>query len=319
MNAALLALLSAFALSALPAHAADWSCESATLVIPYPAGGPTDALGRMVAKGLTGSWAKNVVVLNRPGGGTTIGTNEVVRATADGCTMGVVSLALVTNPIVNDALPFNTARDVKPVTLVATFPGVIVVTPGFPANTPAELVGWARKNPGKLAYATTGAMGFSHLTGEMLGEKADVDLVHVPYKGSSAAYPDVISGRVPMMIDSGPPILQLIKSGKVRAVAVTSAERNALLPDVPTLAESGFDVRVNIWLGLVTSSKVADDRVLQVSQHVRAAVHETAAAQQLESMNFTPQGSSPAEFRALLDSEQTRWSGLIKKRNIKSE
>ena len=200
-------------------------------------------------------WGQPVVVDNRPGGGTTIGTGLVAKAPADGHTLLIVSFAFGVNPSLYARLPYDTQRDFAPVVLAAGTPNILVVNPQLPVNTVQDLIALAKSKPGKLNYATAGNGSSNHLSMEMLKSMAGVDIVHVPYKGSAPAVTDLIGGQVDVMFDNVPNVLQHVKAGKLRALAVSSRERSPFTPDLPTVAEAGlpgFDV--SVWFGVVAPS-----------------------------------------------------------------
>jgi len=307
-----------FALSSTPVIATGSpQCPAGTFIVPYPPGGPTDALGRLVAKELSETWAGNMVVINKPGAGTIIATNDIAKSPPNSCVIGIGGLMLITGPFAHSNLPYDADKDLSLISLLATFPERIVVSNDFPAQDVKGLIEYAKENPGLVTYATSGMLGFAHLTGEYFADMAGIEMIHILYKGSSAAYPDVISGRVPVMIDSGPPILELIRTGKVRALAIASAERDPLLPDVPTLRESGIDIDVSVWLGLIANASVSDIFVQSLSAAVDEIMNKDNVKKQMAALGFTPGGGSPEEFRNLVESEKRLWRDLIERRDIK--
>ena len=212
-----------------------------TIVSPYQAGGTSDIIGRILAQKLSERWGKNVIVENRPGANGGIGVSAVARAAADGHTLlAVASSALTINPIFYSKLPYDVARDLAPITQTGVVANVLVVHPSVPAQNVQELIALAKAKPGQLSYASQGTGSNGQVTGELFKQRAGIDMLHVPYKGSAPAVQDLLGGQVQVMFDNLPSVLQLIRSGRLRALAVTTGNRAQQLPDIPTIAESGL-------------------------------------------------------------------------------
>jgi tripartite-type tricarboxylate transporter receptor subunit TctC len=306
---------------AIPACAQGFpACKGMRLVIAYPAGGPTDTQGRIIAQKLAEKWAQSIVIENRGGGGTVIATAVVAKAPPDGCTLLLTALPFAINPIIMPSLPYDTAKDLAPVTQTSRFPQVLVVYPDLPVKTVKELLAYATANPGRISYASSGNLGTGHLAGELLSAVSGVNLLHVPYKGSAPAHPDVMSGRVPMMFDSVGGINNYVAAGKLRAIAVTTAARSAELPNVPTVAESGFPgFEVSAWQGIVTTGGTPKDIVAKIAADIGSVLSQPDMRERLAKLSAEPVASTPAEFEAFIRAEATRWGKVIRERNIKTE
>jgi len=221
------------------AYADEFPSRTVTIVSPYQAGGTSDIIARILAQKLSERWGQNVIVENRPGANGGIGVTAVTRAAADGHTLlAVASSALTINPLFYPKLPYNVDGDLAPITRTGTVANVLVVHPSVTTNNVQELIALAKEKPGKLSYASQGNGPNGQVTGELFKQRAGIDILHVPYKGSAPAVQDLLAGQVQLMFDNLPSVLQLIRSGQLRALAVTTAERNSQLPDTPTIAES---------------------------------------------------------------------------------
>jgi tripartite-type tricarboxylate transporter receptor subunit TctC len=306
--------------SALSSHAQGFpTCKAMRMVIAYPAGGPTDLQGRILAQKLSEKWGQQLVVENRGGGGTVIATTVVAKATPDGCTLLLTALPFAINPFIIAKLPYD-AKDLAPVTQTTRFPQVLVVYPELPVKSVKELLSYAAANPGKVSYASSGNLGTGHLAGELLNSMAGVNLLHIQYKGSAPAHPDVISGRVPVMFDSVGGINKYIQSGQVRAIAVTTAARSPELPNIPTVAESGFPgFEVSAWQGIITTGGTRKDVVAKLSADISGVLNQPDMRERLARLSAEPVGSTPAQFEAFIRAEAARWGKVIRERNIRTE
>ncbi len=307
--------------AAVPGYAQGLpACKGMRLVIAYPAGGPTDTQGRIIAQKLAEKWAQPMVVENRGGGGTVIATSVVAKAPPDGCTLLLTALPFAINPILMPSLPYDSAKDLAPVTQTSRFPQVLVVYPDLPVKTVRDVLAYATTNPGKISYASSGNLGTGHLAGELLSTVSGVNLLHVPYKGSAPAHPDVMSGRVPMMFDSVGGINTYVVAGKLRAIAVTTAARSAELPNVPTVAESGFPgFEVSAWQGMITTGGTPKETVAKLAADINAVLFQPEMRDRLAKLSAEPVGSTPTEFEAFIRVEAVRWGRVIRERNIKTE
>lgn len=304
---------------ALPAVAASqsWPSKPVRLVVAYPPGGATDNQARLVAHKLSEKWGQNVIVENKAGGNTVIATDAVAKAQPDGYTLLLTAMPFALNPMLIDSLPYDSAKDLTPVTVLTTIPNILVVHPDFPAKTMQELIEVAKAKPGSVAFASTGQATSTHLSGELFASMAGVELTHVPYKGSAPAHIDLLSGRVPIMFDNG--VLQHLKAGKVRALAVTSAKRTPWLPDVPTVAELGLTgYEAAAWYGIFATGGTPPDVVDKLAKDITAAIRSEDLAPKLTAMGAIAGGGTPEEFRRFLANETQKWSKVVKERGIKN-
>jgi tripartite-type tricarboxylate transporter receptor subunit TctC len=307
-------LAAPLALAAGAAGAADdYPSHPLTLVVPYAPGGGVDTVGRIVAQGLGNRLGQSVVVENKPGAGSNVGSDFVAKAAPDGYTLLLASPATAVNVSLYKRLPFDPARDLRPITLVGKVPSVMIVNNELPAKTLPEFVALARKEPGRLNFGSGGNGTSEHLAGEMFKSMAGIDIVHVPYRGGAAVMGDLISGRISTIIINQITALPLIRAGKVRALAVADERRSAALPDVPTFAEAGYpDYRVSVWWGVMTSSRVPDARVDKLDEGIRAALRTPEAKQSFADMGVQVLAGGPREFGAFLADETSRWSKIVK-------
>ena len=296
------------------------ACKTLRIVIAYPAGGPTDTQGRIIAQKLGEKLAQSIVVENRGGGGTVIATAFVAKAPPDGCTLLLTAAPFAINPIVMTALPYDTAKDLAPVTQSARFPQMLVVHPVLPVRTVKDLVRLAAATPGSINYASSGNLGTGHLAGELLNSMAGINLQHISYKGSAPAQPDVIAGRVPVMFDSIGSIGQHVAAGKLRAIAVTTTVRSAQLPEVPTVAESGFpDYEVSAWQGFVAPGATPKETIERIAAEITAVLAQKDLRERFSLLSAELVGGPPEQFGAFLRAEALRWGKVIRERNIKGE
>src|SRR5690606_31432420 len=270
--------------------AADWPARPITLIVPFPPGGTTDLLARLVAREAGDRLKQNIVVENRPGAGGGIGAAAVARAQPDGYTLVMGTLGTqVTNQFLYAQMPYDSARDFTPVTLVANTPNVLLVNPKLGISSVAQLLDQARSAPGALNFASTSMGGSPHLSGELFNSMAKVDIRHVPYKGSSPAMTDLLGGQVQMMIDNLPSAMGQIQAGTVRALAVTTPERVPLLPDVPTVAEAGLPgYEVNAWFGLLAPAGTPGAVTERIHAAVADALAHPAIHKQVEALGAIP-------------------------------
>jgi tripartite-type tricarboxylate transporter receptor subunit TctC len=301
------------------ARAADYPTRPIKLVVPYAAGGPTDVLGRLVGEYLGRDLKQPVIVENKAGAQGAIGAEAVARADPDGYTLFVTAASIfVLNPLLYKKLNYDPVRDFHMLALITDLPVVMEVHPSVPAKTVAEFVAYARQNPGKLNFGSAGTGGTIHLAGEMFKQMAGVDLVHVPYKGAGPALTDLLSGNIQLMFDTLGTALPPVKAGSLRALGVSSAQRIPDLPDVPTIAESGYpDYSVSVWYGISAPSKVPDDVAQKISASLDRALNDDAFRASLDKIGFPPlKPKSEAEIDKFIESDRARWAGVIKALNI---
>jgi len=284
------------------------------LVVPFPPAGTTDILARAVAQKLSETWGQQVVVDNHPGAGGNIGSDIVAKASPDGYTllMGTVGTHAI-NPSLYAKMPYDHVKDFVPVILVAGVPNVLVVNPSLPVKSVQELIAYGKANPGKLNYASSGNGTSIHLSGELFKTMTGVEMTHVPYKGSSPALTDLMGGQVQLMFDNLPSSLSFIKAGKLRALAVTSAERSAALPDVPTLAESGLPgFEASSWFGVLAPAGTPKPIVDKINGAVVAWLATPEAKEKLSSQGAIAAGGPPDAFAKHIAVETAKWAKVVK-------
>ncbi|UGA47475.1 tripartite tricarboxylate transporter substrate binding protein [Bradyrhizobium quebecense] len=311
--------LAALLAAALPARAADYPSRPIKLVVPYAAGGPTDVLGRIVGEYLGRDLKQVVVVENKAGAQGAIGAEAVARSDPDGYTLFVTAASIfVLNPLLYKKLPYDPARDFRLLSVITDAPMIMEVHPSVPAKTIAEFVAYAKRNPGKLNFGSAGTGGTVHLAGEMFKQIAGVEMTHVPYKGAGPALTDLLSGNIQLMFDTLGTALPPVKSGMLRALAVTSTERIPDLPDLPTIAESGYpDYAVSVWYGIAAPSKVPDEIADKIKASLDRALNDEAFRASLVRIGFPPlRVKSQAEIDKFVDTDRARWAGVVKALNI---
>ncbi|SNS48989.1 Tripartite-type tricarboxylate transporter, receptor component TctC [Noviherbaspirillum humi] len=311
-------LIVALSIAAAPAAALAqaYPAKPIRVVVPYSPGGGADNAARIIATRLSTALGQPVVIDNRPGGSGMIGAQLVAQAEGDGYTLLYDASAFAVNPALRK-MSFDPARDLVPVSLAVTVPNIFVVPPSAPYKTVQEFVDYARKHPGELSYASYGAGSAAHLIGELLKNQAKIDLLHVPYKGGAPALTDVMGGQVNSYFANAASGMSYVKSGKLRALAVTSGKRMAALPDVPTLAESGFkNFEVLEWNGFFVPKGTPKDVVAKLGREIQAAIKDPGTRQKLEGLGVDPVGSSPDEFARFVQSEMSRWGALVKSNKI---
>ena len=318
-------LLTATVLSlVLPtARAANvYPAKPVRLMVPFAAAGPTDVMGRITSQILAEATKQATVVENRPGAGGNLGTDAIAKAAPDGYTLGLSAISsLAIAPSLYPRLPYDVARDLTPITLVGIAKGSIVAHPSAPFSDLKGLVAYARANPGKLNYASSGIGTSNHLAGEYFASLAGIDLQHVPYKGTANAAQDLLSGTVLLSFESS--LLTAapnVESGKLKAIAITSATRSALLPNVPTVAEQGYPgFDVPTWFGLVSPAGLPKEVVGLVHRIVANGLKAPTVRERFAKIGAEPVGDTPNEFTRYIREETIRWGRLIKERGIKAE
>src|SRR5580765_6143162 len=310
-------VLKAFALAALAisaAHAEVYPAKPIRMIVAYPPGGGTDIVGRTIAQKLGETLGQSVVVENRGGASGNIGPEIAARAAPDGYTvlMGNVAPNAINVSLFKN-LPFDPVADFAPVSLVASTPNILVVHPSTPARTVKEVVALARSRPGTLNFASAGVGSSSHLAGELFRILAGADIVHVPYKGAGPAMVDVLSGQVQLYFATLPAALPHVKSGKLAAVAVTSARRSPALPDLPTVAESGVPgYEASTWYGVLAPARAPAGAVERLHGDIVRILAQPEFRERLQAQGFDPVGSSPEEFRAFIRSEIAKWGKVVR-------
>ncbi len=316
----ILVVCAALLLSAT-AFAQGYPSRPVRLVVGFPAGGPADIFGRIFAQGLSANLGQTVIVENKAGVGGVLGIDAVAKAAADGYTLGFNNQGSVAMaPYALTKMPFDPRRDLALISTVVKVPEVVVVHPSVAAKTLAELIAHAKANPGKVNYGSAGAGGITHLAGELLKVEAKVDLVHVPYKGAAPAVNDLLGGQVQMGIFDVPVVLPHIKSGKFRALAVTSAKRAPTLPEVPTTAEAGYPrVISDNWYGFVAPAGTPQEVLRRLHAAATKALASPELIAQFEKVGGIPFPGTVEEYTTFLGEEQARWSGIIKAIGFKED
>ena len=294
------------------AQAAAFPSKPITVVVPNAPGGAIDILARLLEQRLHDAWGQPVNVVYKPGAGTVLGTDFVAKSAPDGHTMGLVVTSHVINPSLRKQMPFDTVKDLSGVSLMATSPIAISATMDLPANNLRELIDLAKRQPGKLTYASPGSGSSMHLAAELLKTTAGLDIVHAPYKGSGPAYPDVFAGRVELMFDPLFSSLPHIKAGRMKALAIISPQRSAIAPDVPTAAETLPGYVVQSIYGLVVPSATPRAAVDRIADDINAAMRTPALRLRMAEVGLTPLGTTPAQFDAFINSEISRWAPVVK-------
>lgn len=306
---------------ALNASAADYPVRQIRLVVPFGAGSNTDIQARTVSVRLAKAWSQPVVVDNRPGAGGNVGGEVVAKAAPDGYTIMLAPASvLAINQSLYSSIPYNPATAFAPITHMSSNSNVLVVSPSLPVKSVKDLIAYGRSNPRKLNFASTGAGGTVHLSGELFKSMTGVDMVHVVYKSSPLAHIDVIGGQVQVMFDSITTVLPQIKAGKVRALGITSGQRSQLLPELPTIKESGLPGYEAInWFGFVSTAGTPKDVISQLNQEMVRILKLPEVKAHLLNLGAEPVGSSPEALAQLIKSEAVRWAKVIKALGLKIE
>jgi tripartite-type tricarboxylate transporter receptor subunit TctC len=309
-------LACAAAASAISFNAAaqNWPDSTVTVVVPWPAGGPSDIAARPLAKGLTQALGQPFVIDNRAGGGGNIGTAAVTRAKPDGETLLVTSSApIVINPSLYKKMSFDPLKELTPVTNLLRVPLVLVAHPSVPAKNLKELMAHIQSKKGQFSYGSSGNGTPQHLTGELFASVAKLPMTHVPYKGSAPAISDLLGGHIPMMFDSTIAIMPHIKSGKVRPIAISGAKRSPLLPDVPTFAEAGLpEIESYAWYGMFAPAKTPKDVIARINAEAQKAMKQPAFQKVLADTGSDYVGDTPENFGKFVQAEHARWGKLVK-------
>jgi len=310
-----------FALLSLGAAAQTaYPAKPVRFIVPSAAGGGTDIIARSVAHKLSESLGQQFVVDNRPGAGQMIGIELAARSPADGHTILMAASTLAINPIMYQKVSYDPLRDFAPITQAASLPNVLVVHPSLPAKSVAELIALARRQPGKINYASAGIGTSPQMSVELLKSMAKIDLVHVPYKGSAPGVVDLLAGQVTVMTPNVLTALPHIKAGRLRALAVTSAKRSEALPDVPTIAESGLPGYDSTqWYGVLAPAGTSREIVARLHDEIVRALRAPEVIQRLAADGAEPVGSSPEEFAAFIKSEIDKWVRVASAAGIRAE
>lgn len=307
---------------AASAMAADTFPErGAKIVVPYPPGGFNDTLGRTVANGLTTKWNQSVIVENRPGGNTLIGNTFVAKAPADGYTILVTPLPFAALPgLYGEKLPYDALKDFDPIVLAGNTQNILAVRSDLPVKSVKELLDYAKANPGKLNFGSTGSGSSNHLSMELLMQMTGTKMTHVPYKGSAPAVTALLGGEIDVLFDNVPNIIQHVKSGRVKGLAVTGTERSPLAPDLPTVAQAGVPgYAVNVWFGMQVPAGTPKPVVERINKDIVQILKQPDVIKQFRDQGVEVTASTPAEFDKVLETEVAKWTKVTRDANIKLE
>lgn len=312
VSVAAAAVLLAAAGGVAHAQSASYPSKSIRIVVPFAPQGPNDILARLIGQKLSELWKQQIIVDNRPGGGTVIGTELVARAPADGYTLLMVSTSTAVNATLKKSLPYDTLKDFSPVVRLAASPNVLVSHPALPVPTVGELLKLARAKPGEIAFASGGVGTATHLAGELLCVMGKVKMTHVPYKGAGPATIDLLSGQVQWMFGTILPTLPQIQSGRLRALAVSDTRRVAPLPNVPTVAETLPGFEATSWYGLFAPAGTPLDVIAKLNAQIAKLLSSPEISDQLQRQGAQPVGDSPEAFAAQFKAEVTKWGRVVK-------
>jgi tripartite-type tricarboxylate transporter receptor subunit TctC len=302
------------------AHAQSYPSKNISIVVPWAAGGNTDVTSRLIATKLAGMLGKPVIVENKPGAGGNIGVAQVTKSAPDGHTLLAMVPANAVNGTFYSNLPFDLARDLTPIGVMATTPLALVVPTSSPARSVAELIEQARQRPGSLNYGIVGLGSMSHLTAELFQIRTNTNLTRIPYKGGSAALTDLMGGQIQVYFDTFSTTVPLVKAGRIRILALCETKRSDLLPDVPTFAELGYKgMEVLMWVGLVAPAGTDPAIVKTLNTALNRILGEQEVKQRLAEMGAAPQPGTPEQFEALIRGDIAKWGEVIRTANIKLE
>jgi tripartite-type tricarboxylate transporter receptor subunit TctC len=323
MNPVIRGVARALALCGLMASAAasaqGFPSKPVRLVVPFTPGGGVDVIARLVSQKMTEVWGQPMLVEYKPGASGILGTDSVAKSPPDGHTSGMVITSHVLNPVLRADMPFDTVKDLSGVTMTAISRLVLVATNSLQANTLAELIALAKKNPGKLNYASPGVGTAMHFAGELLKSMADIDIVHVPYKSSGPAYPDVMAGRVSLQFDTIHGSMGNIRTGKVKPIAITSPSRSPAAQEIPAVAETLPGYSVMSLSGIVVPSATPRDIVRRMSADINKALQSSDLVERMGKAGMEPSGTTPEDFDAYIRTEIDKWRKVVKATGLRAE
>ncbi len=303
-----------------PVASTDYPNKTIRYIVPYTPGGFNDTLGRIVSQKLQEAWSVPVVVENRPGGGTLIGTEAVAKAAPDGYTLLGVAFPFGANPSIYKNLPYDTVADFTPLVFAGQTPNLLVVKPSLPINSVKDLLDYARANPGKVSYGSTGIGSSNHLSMELFKSLTGVDMVHVPYKGSAPMVNDMLGGHIDVAFDNVPNVLQQVKAGTLRALGVSSVQRSPLADNVPTVAEAGVaNYEVGVWFGVVGPANMPPDVVRKLNAAINTILKQDDVKRRFADQGVEPVGGTASQFADHIKSEITKWAKVVEDARIKPE
>jgi tripartite-type tricarboxylate transporter receptor subunit TctC len=313
-------VLAVLAMAAGPAAAQPYPAKPIRLLVPYPPGGGTDVVARILSEPLSVELGQPIIIDNRGGAAGNLGTDLAAKAPADGYTLLLTLSSHTINPKLYPRLPFDVEHDFASISLAAMIPQILVVHPSVPANNVQELIALAKAQPGKLNYASVGTGSPGHIAGELFKLRAGVDIVHIPYKGGGPAVTDTLGGQVQLLFVSMPAVWQHVKSGRVKAIAVTSAKRSLTAPDVPTINESGVaDFVVDSWYGVLAPAKTPPAIIARLNAALTKVLENPQTKEKLFAQGAEAAPSTPAEFDRVIKDELAKWEYVIRAANIKPE
>jgi tripartite-type tricarboxylate transporter receptor subunit TctC len=314
------AAIAAPSILASRALSANWPLRMVRIVVPFPPGGSTDITARLVGNRLQEVWGQTVVIENKPGAGGNIASEMVAHSDPDGYTIFIVGPGLATNQFLYPSLSYDPIGDFAPVTLLITQPNVMCVPNSKPAKSVKEFIAYCNDNRGKVTYASSGNGTTLHLSGELFKRLANVEMTHIPYRGGALAINDLLPGRVDVSFDNMPSIIGHVRAGAVRALAVTTKERVAVVPDLPTIAEAGvpgFDV--SSWFGFFVPVKTPQEIIAKLNADTNAALAHASVKPRFDDLGATPRGTTPGQLAAFLKSEIDKWGPVIRDARIRVE
>ncbi|NUA29676.1 tripartite tricarboxylate transporter substrate binding protein [Cupriavidus basilensis] len=319
---ALAGIGAALALTAPATHAAEagYPTKTITIIVPASPGGAIDLVARLVGQKMTEAWGQSVVVDNRPGATGIIGTDLVAKSPPDGYMLALVASSHAINPSMVKKLPFDTIKSFEPVALTHVVPLMLVVSPSLPVTSVKELIAYGKANPGKLSFASSGSGGAPHFSGELFKSMTGIDMVHIPYKGSTLAHPDLTSGRVSLMFDTVAAIGPQVRGGKVRPLAVTTTKRSSAAPQVPTMAQAGLPgYETSTWGGVLAPAGTPKAVVDKLNAEINKALASPDVRERLQNAGIEPAGGTPAQFASFLQVEMGKWAKVAKDAGIQPE
>lgn len=304
----------------MPLHAAEFPDRPVRIVVPSTPGGGLDVLGRLLGPKLTKKWGQQVVIDNRPGAGGVIGSEIVAKATPDGHTLLVVATGYSANPFLYRKLPYQTPKDFAPITIIGFAPNVLVVHPTVPANNLKELIALAKQKPGELTYASSGVGTGGHLSMALLMRNAGIKMIHVPYKGAGAATAAVVGGQAQMLFTATAAAMPHVKSGRIKALAVTSGKRWPSMPDVPTIAEAALPgYEVDGWYAMLAPGKTPKPVVNKIYNDLAEILKMPDVSARIQAVGFEVSGMTPDEMARYVDRELKKWGAVIKEAGIRAD
>jgi tripartite-type tricarboxylate transporter receptor subunit TctC len=310
-------VLATSAWTPIPSLAQNYPNKPVRLIVPFSAGGPADVLGRLIGEKLQRSLGQTVVVINKDGAGTILGVDMAAKASPDGYTLLLGNVAMTINSGAGKRLPYDLKRDLVPVSLAFTQPLILVVNPAVPLATLRDFIAYAKAHPGKLKYGSSGIGTSIHLTTELFRHAVGIELTHIPYKGAAPALTDLLGGQIDLLFPGITPVVAHVKSGKLRALGLTSRKRSAALPEVPTMIEQGVaNYESTGWYGVLVPAGTPKAIVARLNREIKAVLDLPDLKERLASQGGDPVSSTPEQFAAFIDDELKKWTSVIRAANI---